>query len=100
MRISDWSSDVCSSDLKAGITPIQPMLQQVDSIGNFDDLYRYLVETAPIGGNPFFGAHVSAHMKNSSMNTVYLGAANLGQWRASHNTVDESTTKVTEIYHN
>src|SRR5690606_12455257 len=83
---------------KAGITPIQPMLQQLDDIENFDDLYRFLVEMAPIGGNPFFGAHVSAHMKNSDMNTLYLGAANLGLGRAYYQKVDESNTKTLADY--
>ncbi|MGV3762123.1 M13 family metallopeptidase [Parapedobacter sp.] len=83
---------------QVGITPIQPMLQQVDAIENFDDLYRFLVETAPIGGNPFFGVHVSAHMKNSDMNTVYLGSANLGLGRAYYQKVDESNTKTLADY--
>jgi len=83
---------------KAGITPITPLLQQVDAIQNFDDLYRYLVETAPIGGNPFFGANVSAHMKNSSMNTVYLGAASLGLGRAYYQKEDEANTKTLADY--
>ncbi len=83
---------------KAGITPIQPMLQQLDDIENFDDLYRFLVDMAPIGGNPFFGAHVSAHMKNSDMNTLYLGAANLGLGRAYYQKVDESNTKTLADY--
>ena len=83
---------------KAGITPIQPMLQQVDAIKNFDDLYRYLVEMAPIGGNPFFGAYVSAHMKNSDLNTVYLGAADLGLGRAYYQKEDESNAKTLADY--
>ena len=83
---------------KAGITPIQPLLQRVDAIQDFDDLYRYLVETAPIGGNPFFGAYVSAHMKNSDVNTVYLGSASLGLGRAYYQKVDESNAKTLAEY--
>lgn len=83
---------------KAGITPIAPLLQQVDAIKSFDDLYRYLVETAPIGGNPFFSVYVSAHMKNSGMNTVYLGAANLGLGRAYYQKEDEANTKTLADY--
>ncbi|MEC3879832.1 M13 family metallopeptidase [Parapedobacter sp. 10938] len=85
---------------KAGIRPIKPLLQQIDDIQDFDDLYQYLVETAPIGGNPIFGAYVSAHMKNSDMNTVYLGSADLGLGRAYYQKVDESNTKTLADYNN
>ncbi|MFB2120110.1 M13 family metallopeptidase [Parapedobacter sp. 2B3] len=83
---------------KAGIDPIKPLLQQVDAIQDFDDLYNYLVETAPIGGNPFFGASVSAHMKNSRMNTVYLGSASLGLGRAYYQKEDEANAKTLADY--
>src|SRR5690606_40522698 len=49
---------------KLGITPIKPYLDKIDAIKNFDDLYNYLLEVGPEGGNPFFGAYVYAHMKN------------------------------------
>src|SRR3546814_2289268 len=44
MRISDWSSDVCSSDLIGG--PV--VAQLVDLVGNRDAL---------VGGDPFEHAH-------------------------------------------
>src|SRR3546814_10973315 len=41
MRISDWSSDVCSSDLF-------PMFEKIDVNGPFaHPLYQWLVEQAP-----------------------------------------------------
>lgn len=83
---------------KLGIEPIKPFLQQVDAIRNLDDLYRYLVEMAPIGGNPFFGANVSAHMKNSSVNAVYLGSASLGLGRAYYQKEDEANAKTLANY--
>lgn len=83
---------------KAGITPIMPLLQQIDAIQDFDDLYHYLVATAPIGGNPFFGANVSAHMKNSRVNTVYLGAASLGLGRAYYQKDDDANTRTLADY--
>ncbi|MGK6352987.1 M13 family metallopeptidase [Parapedobacter sp. DT-150] len=83
---------------QVGIEPIKPFLQKVDAIKDFDDLYQYLVEMAPIGGNPFFGANVSAHMKNSSVNAVYLGAASLGLGRAYYQKEDEANAKTLANY--
>lgn len=83
---------------KAGIDPIKPLLEKVDGIRDFDDLYRYLVETAPIGGNPFFSVYVSPHMKNSKVNAVYLGAASLGLGRAYYQKEDEANTRTLANY--
>src|SRR3546814_16153197 len=53
MRISDWSSDVCSSDLEAGVGAVnevrlavreQPMLRQVE---NQDRPHAVVGETLP-----------------------------------------------------
>lgn len=85
---------------EVGIAPIKPFLQKVDEIQNFDDLYRYLVEMAPIGGNPFFSVGVSAHMKNSNVNALYLGAANLGLGRAYYQKEDEANEKTLANYQN
>src|SRR5690606_39161332 len=65
---------------------------------SLDDLYAYLVETAPTGGNPLFGASVSAHMKNSNVNAVYLGSASLGLGRAYYQKEDEANTKTLADY--
>src|SRR5690606_12575182 len=78
---------------KTGIEPIKPFLESIDAIRDFDELYRYLVEVTPVGGNPFFGASVSAHMKNSNVNAVYLGAASLGLGRAYYQKEDEGNAK-------
>ncbi|WP_270090366.1 M13 family metallopeptidase [Sphingobacterium sp. SYP-B4668] len=81
-----------------GIEPIKPYLAKIDAIQNFDDLYKYLVEVAPEGGNPFFGAYVYAHMKNSKMNAIYLGAASLGLGRSYYQKVDEKNTQTLADY--
>lgn len=83
---------------KAGIEPIKPILQKVDAIRNLEDLYKYLVEMAPTGGNPLFGASVSAHMKNSNVHAVYLGSANLGLGRAYYQKEDDANTKTLADY--
>jgi len=81
-----------------GIEPIKPYLAKIDAIKNFDDLYAYLIEVAPEGGNPFFGAYVYAHMKNSNMNAIYLGAASLGLGRSYYQKVDEKNTQTLGDY--
>lgn len=85
---------------RAGIEPIKPFLQQIDAIQDFDGLYQYLVASAPIDGNPLFGAYVSAHMKNSDINALYLGAADLGLGRAYYQKEDAANTKTLEDYNN
>src|SRR5690606_7909390 len=67
-------------------------------INNFDDLYNYLIEVGPQGGNPFFGAYVYAHMKNSDINAVYLGGGNLGLGRSYYQKVDEKNTETLGQY--
>lgn len=99
-KISDLYRSYTDFDArdKLGIEPIKPFLQKVDAIQNFDDLYGYLVEMAPTGGNPLFGASVSAHMKNSNANAVYLGAASLGLGRAYYQKEDEANAKTLANY--
>ncbi|MBP3942947.1 M13 family metallopeptidase [Sphingobacteriaceae bacterium WQ 2009] len=83
-----------------GIEPIKPFLTQIDAIQNFNDLYAYLVKVGPIGGNPFFGAYVYSHLKNSNENAVYLGAASLGLGRSYYQKVDEKNTETLGFYSN
>lgn len=83
---------------KLGITPIKPYLDKIDAIKNFDDLYNYLLEVGPEGGNPFFGAYVYAHMKNSDVNAVYLGGGSLGLGRSYYQKVDDKNTETLGQY--
>ncbi|MGA6116937.1 M13 family metallopeptidase [Sphingobacterium anhuiense] len=83
-----------------GVTPIKPYLDKIDAIKDFNGLYNYLVEVTPIGGNPFFGAYVYAHLKNSNVNTVYLGAASLGLGRSYYQVVDAKNTETLGDYSN
>src|SRR5690606_9477678 len=78
---------------RLGFEPIKPYLAKIDAIENLDDLYRYLVEVGPEGGNPFFGGYVYAHMKNSDVNAVYLGGGSLGLGRSYYQKVDEKNTE-------
>lgn len=75
---------------KTGLKPIQPYLDKIDKIKNLTDLQNYLTEVTPLGLNSLFGFYVHSHMKNSSQNAVYLGAASLGLGRSYYQKDDES----------
>ena len=81
-----------------GIKPIKHYLDKIDAISSMDDLYTYLVEVGPEGGNPFFGGYVYAHMKNSDVNAVYLSAGSLGLGRSYYQKVDDKNTETLGQY--
>lgn len=85
---------------KLGTSPIDPYLKKIDAIQSMDDLYAYLVEAGPKGGNPFFGGYVYAHMKNSDVNAVYLGGGGLGLGRSYYQKVDDKNTETLGDYSN
>ncbi len=83
---------------KLGYEPIRQQLTDIDKVNNLNDLYNYFVKYGPTGGNPFFGAYVYAHMKNSKMNAVYLGGGGLGLGRSYYQKVDEKNTETLGNY--
>lgn len=85
---------------KLGLAPVKPYLTKIAAIKNFDDLYKYLVEVAPIGGNPFFSGYVYAHLKNSDVNTVYLGGGSLGLGRSYYQVKDKKNEETLTDYSN
>src|SRR5690606_8129426 len=52
-------------------------LADIEKVHDLNGLFDYFVKYGKEGGNPFFGGYVYAHMKNSSMNAVYLGGGSL-----------------------
>ncbi|MGX1641443.1 M13 family metallopeptidase [Sphingobacterium sp. NPDC055431] len=83
---------------KLGIAPIQQQLKDIDQVKNLKGLYDYFVKYGGIGGNPFFGAYVYAHMKNSNMNAVYLGGGGLGLGRTYYQKEDAKNTETLGNY--
>lgn len=83
---------------KLGIAPIQQQLKDIDQVKNLKGLYDYFVKYGAIGGNPFFGAYVYAHMKNSNMNAVYLGGGGLGLGRTYYQKEDAKNTETLGSY--
>ena len=83
---------------KLGVEPIQEQLNKIDAIKNLKDLTSYFVAYGREGGNPFYGGYVGAHMKNSSMNAVYLAGGSLGLGRSYYQKVDDNNTKTLGDY--
>src|SRR3546814_19931379 len=65
MRISDWSSDVCSSDL-------DELAETFEFLGDWEERYRYLIELgrklAPLSEEE----HDEAHKVRGCMSQVWL----------------------------
>ena len=64
-----------------GLKPIEGLLAKIDNIKTLADLQKYLEEVTPEGENPICAWGVYADMKDSNMNTVYLGNFSIGMGR-------------------
>ena len=83
-----------------GLTPIKADLAKIDAIKTVTDLQNYLIQSTPNGNNPFYGWRVSADLKNSKMNAVYLGGPSLGLGRDYYQKENEANTKTLAEYKN
>lgn len=83
---------------KMGLKPIEEQLKEIDQIKSLKDLTTYFLAFGKEGGNPFYGGYVGPHMKNSSMNAVYLGGGGLGLGRSYYQKVDEKNTETLADY--
>lgn len=81
-----------------GISPLKSQIAKIDAIKSVKDLQNYLIAETPSGNNPFYAWRVSADMKNSVMNAVYLGGPSLGLGRDYYQKVNESNTKTLAEY--
>lgn len=83
---------------RLGIKPVEQQLADIDAVSNLGELYNYFFKYAVVGGNPFFGGYVGTHMKNSSVNTVYLGGGSLGLGRSYYQKEDAKNTETLDNY--
>ncbi|MCT4136249.1 M13 family metallopeptidase [Elizabethkingia anophelis] len=81
-----------------GIKPIQADLAKIDAIKNLNDLQSYLKESTRQGFNPFYEWGVDADLKDSKMNAVYLGAAELGLGRDYYQKENAENAKTVAEY--
>src|SRR5690606_15904001 len=83
---------------KLGLHPIHGQLTDLEKVHSLAELYDYFVKYGKEEGNPFFGGYVYAHMKNSSMNAVYLGGGGLGLGRSYYQKEDEKNKQTLTDY--
>lgn len=81
-----------------GLKPIQANLAKIDAITTLADLQKYLEEATLRGENPICSWGVYADMKDSNMNTVYLGSFNIGMGRDYYQKESESNTEALAKY--
>ncbi len=62
----------------AGLGPIKTQLRKIDAVKDLKGLEDLLIEMEPYGGLGFMGTYIYTDMKNSTMNTIYLGPGSLG----------------------
>ncbi|QCX54080.1 M13 family metallopeptidase [Elizabethkingia sp. JS20170427COW] len=81
-----------------GISPIKTDLAKVDAIKNLQDFQSYINQATLVGDNPFYSWYAGADLKNSKMNTVYLGGPSLGLGKDYYQKENEANTKILNRY--
>jgi len=62
----------------AGIAPLKPILNRIESITDKNDLQNFLAEDDFMAGDAFFSFRVFPDSKNSQKMAVYLGSGGIG----------------------
>ena len=81
-----------------GLMPIKADLSKIDAIKNLADLQNYLDTATKNGENPFYAWGIDADLKDSKMNAVYLGNADLGMGRDYYQKVNAKNTEALAEY--
>ena len=81
-----------------GLKPIEGLLAKIDNIKTLVDLQKYLEEVTPEGENPICAWGVYADMKDSNMNTVYLGNFSIGMGRDYYQKDNKENTEALQKY--
>ncbi|AVM49813.1 M13 family metallopeptidase [Capnocytophaga sp. oral taxon 878] len=81
-----------------GLKPIENYLTKIEAIKNLTDLQKYLEEATTQGENPICGWGVYADMKDSNMNTVYLGNFSIGMGRDYYQKDSKENTEALNKY--
>lgn len=81
-----------------GIAPLKQDLASIDAIKTVADLQNYLVKATPKDQNPFYEWGVEPDLKDSKMNAVYLGSAEIGLGRDYYQKDNEKNTETITAY--
>ena len=81
-----------------GLKPSEGLLAKIDNIKTLADLQKYLEEVTPEGENPICAWGVYADMKDSNMNTVYLGNFSIGMGRDYYQKDNKENTEALQKY--
>lgn len=81
-----------------GVSPLKPELNAVDQIKDLKSFQTYINKATLTGDNPFYGWGVSAHMKDSRNNAVYLGGPSLGLGKDYYQKNTPENAKVLDEY--
>ncbi len=84
---------------KDGISPVMPIIRQLEAAKTKDQLFDLQLEMMPYGESQIFYAGISADDKNASQNilNVYQSGLTLGQ-KEYYLENDEETTKIRDAY--
>ncbi|WP_203295252.1 M13 family metallopeptidase [Luteirhabdus pelagi] len=63
---------------EAGIKPLQPALDKIESISSVEDFQKVMTEDAVEISQPFFGIAAFSNPNNSAMNVAYITPGGLG----------------------
>jgi putative endopeptidase len=96
-KASDFYSIGMDSTLaeRVGITPIKPIMAQIDAIKSKSDIQSYLVEDVLTGGGAFFGLGILPDLKNSKKMGAYLGSGGIGLPERDYYLKDDAKSKET-----
>ncbi|MCO4303585.1 M13 family metallopeptidase [Riemerella anatipestifer] len=81
-----------------GINPIKNDLAKIEAIKNLADLQTYLTAAVRTGDNPLYSWYAYTDLKNSKMNTIYLGGPRLGLGRDYYQKENAENTKTLNEY--
>ncbi len=100
-KIADYyASGMDTASIEAaGLSPLQPFIEQIDALQSKEDMQQLLAEWQSWGLNPLFGIYADADQKNSAMKVAYLYQSGLGMPnRDYYLNEDEHTLDIQQKY--
>jgi putative endopeptidase len=83
----------------AGIEPLKPILEKIESISSVEEFQKVMTENAVTVSQPFLGIAAFSNPSNSAMNSGYILPGGLGlPDRDYYTNTDEASKKIREQY--